>query len=138
MIKRERQENKVERKIQFKVVAKYNGHNVKPSGAVDVNVLVDYSEMKETIQLLQLLNNDIKIDVKKPGEKAFKLGSFRLQNLTYDHDGQAKIRFNSMSDFVEVDNLNRLIPMEKEERFVMRFDSLVELEDDEGEDDDGE
>lgn len=135
MIRQERQENKVEQQIKFKVVAKYNGHNVKPSGAVDLNVTVDYSEMKETIQLLQLLNNDIKIDVKKPSEKAFKLGTFRLQNLQYDHDGQAKIRFNSTSDFVEVDNLNRLIPMEKEERFVMRFDSLVELEDDEVEDD---
>ena len=120
----------MEKKIEFKMVAKYNGHNVKPSGAVDLNVTAEYGEMSNSIQLLQLLSNDIKIDVKKPGEKAFKLGTFRLQQLTYDHDGQAKIRFNSMSDFVETDNLNLLIPMEKEERFVMRFSSEVELEND--------
>ena len=116
------------KKIDFKMVAKYNGHNVKQSGAVDVNFIAAYDELPNTVQLLQLLSNDIKIAIKKPDEKAFKLGTFRLQNLSYDHDGAAKIRFNSVADFVEVDNLNRLIPMEKEERFVVRFMSDVEIE----------
>ena len=118
----------MEKKIDFKVVAKYNGHQVKPSGAVDLNLVCEYGEMRNTIQLLQLLSNDIKLSVKKPSEKPFKLGTFRLQALNYDHDGQAKIRFNSMTDFVEVDELNRLIPDEKEDRFVVRFAAEVELE----------
>ena len=118
----------MEKKIDFKVVAKYNGHQVKPSGAVDLNLVCEYGEMRNTIQLLQLLSNDIKLSVKKPSEKPFKLGTFRLQALNYDHDGQAKIRFNSMTDFVEVDELNRLIPDEEEDRFVVRFAAEVELE----------
>ena len=118
----------MEKKIDFKVVAKYNGHQVKPSGAVDLNLVCEYGEMRNTIQLLQLLSNDIKLSVKKPSEKPFKIGTFRLQALNYDHDGQAKIRFNSMTDFVEVDELNRLIPDEKEDRFVVRFAAEVELE----------
>lgn len=125
----------MEKNIEFKVVSKYNGHQVKPSGAVDLNLVCEYGEMKNTIQLLQLLSNDIKLAVKKPDEKPFKLGTFRLQQLTYDHDGQAKIRFNSMTDFVEVDGLNRLIPEDKEERFVLRVLAVVELE---GEEEDEE
>lgn len=123
----------MEQKVEFKMVAKYNGHNIKSSGAVDLNLVCEYSEMTNTIQLLQLLSNDIKLAIKKPNEKPFKLGTFRLQSLNYDHDGQAKIRFNSMTDFTEVDGLNRLIPDEKEERFVVRVAAIVELEEEEEE-----
>ena len=84
--------------------------------------------MTNTIQLLQLLSNDIKLVVKKPNEKPFKLGTFRLQALNYDHDGQAKIRFNSMTDFVEVDDVNRLIPDDKQERFSIRVMAEIEIE----------
>lgn len=120
-----------ERKVDFKMVVKYNGHNVKQSGAVDVNFIAEYGELTNTVQLLQLLSNDIKVAIKKPDEKPFKLGTFRLQNLTYDHDGAAKIKFNSIADFVEVDNLNKLIPMDKEERFVARITASIEIEGDE-------
>ena len=118
----------MEKKIDFKVVAKYNGHQVKPSGAVDLNLVCEYGEMRNTIQLLQLLSNDIKLSVKKPSEKPFKIGTFRLQALNYDHDGQAKIRFNSMTDFVEVDDVNRLIPDDKQERFIIRVMAEIEIE----------
>ena len=118
----------MDKKVDFKMVAKYNGHKIKPSGAVDLNVTCKYSEMTNTIQLLQLLSNDIKLVVKKPNEKPFKLGTFRLQALNYDHDGQAKIRFNSMTDFVEVDDINRLIPDDKQERFIIRVMAEIEIE----------
>lgn len=127
----------MERKIDFKMVAKYNGHQIKPSGAVDLNLTCEYSEMTNTIQLLQLLSNDIKLVVKKPNEKPFKLGTFRLQALNYDHDGQAKIRFNSMTDFVEVDDVNRLIPDDKQERFIIRVMAEIEIEEGDEQEDEG-
>lgn len=124
----------MEKKIELKAVGQYNGHQAKPSGSVDLNIVCEYSELTNTIPMLQLLNNDINLAVKKAGEKPFKLGIFRLQQINFDHDGQAKIKFNSTNDFVEIDNLNKLIPMEKGERFTIKLNSVVELEDETDED----
>jgi len=95
--------------IDFIIVVKYNGHNVRPNGSVDLNLISRYSEMVDSIRLLQLLNNDIVLTVKIPESKAFKLGSFRIGGVAFDHDGTAKIKFNGMTDFINTDNLNKLI-----------------------------
>lgn len=123
----------MEKKVNIKLIAQYNGHQAKPSGSVDLNIKTEYSELVNTIPLLQMLNNDIKIEVKKASEKPFSLGIFRLQALNYDHDGQAKIKFNSTNDFVEIDNLNKLIPMDQTERFTIRMSSIIEIEEEEDE-----
>lgn len=117
--------------VKLQMVSKYNGHQAKANGSVDLNVITSYSEMVSAVQLLQLLNNDIKLAVKKGDSKPFNLGMFRLNAVNFDHDGVAKIRFNGLSSFIEVDNLNKLIPEDKEDLFILRCVSEVELEDDE-------
>lgn len=112
-------------KASMKMVAMYNGHSVKQSGSVDLNLKADYSELPNYVQLLQMLNNDIKVLVKLNGEKPMKLGMFRLKQLTVQHDGEGKIAFNSTTDFVEVDKLNRLVT---DERFNVRCEAEIEIE----------
>jgi len=119
--------------IDFIIVVKYNGHNVRPNGSVDLNLISRYSEMVDSIRLLQLLNNDIVLTVKIPESKAFKLGSFRIGGVAFDHDGTAKIKFNGMTDFINTDNLNKLIPMDKEDMFQLKCTSIVELENEDDE-----
>jgi Asp-tRNA(Asn)/Glu-tRNA(Gln) amidotransferase B subunit len=81
-----------------------------------------YSELTKTIQVLQLLNNDVKITA---GDKP--LGTFRVKNVSVSDDGESTLKFESMADAVEMDNLNSLINLENEVAIVM--ESVVDLED---------
>ena len=109
-----------------KFVASYDGHSLRQNGNVDLRMKCDYSELVNYVQLLQMLNNDIKVAIKFPGEsKPFKIGMFRLKQLNILHDGEAKISFTSTNDFVEVNELNRLVT---EERFNVRCSADIEIE----------
>ena len=75
--------------------------------------------------MIQALNNDVVIVAKLPEEKPFKLGMFRIKSITVDGDGEGIIKFNSITDYVETDNVNKLIGSE---RFVAKFTSMIEVE----------
>lgn len=120
-----------EREIKIKEVVEYGGHSIKPSGAVDLTLIAEYGELVKTIQALQLLNNDVTIKARIPGDKPFLLGSFRIKTVIIDGDGESKLKFNSLTDFVEVSNFNRL-PLKTDDnpRFHVMLESTVEIEDD--------
>ncbi len=110
------------KKITIKEFVKYNGHNVKSNTTVSLNFKAMYSELTKTIQVLQLLNNDVKIEAdKKP------LGVFRVKNVSVSDDGESTLKFESMAEAVEMDNLNSLINAENEVKIIM--ESVVDLED---------
>ena len=110
------------KKIRIKEFVRYNGHNVKSNTTVSLNFKAMYSELTKTIQVLQLLNNDVKITA---GDKP--LGTFRVKNVSVSDDGESTLKFESMADAVEMDNLNSLINLENEVAIVM--ESVVDLED---------
>ena len=110
------------KKISIKEFVRYNGHNVKSNTTVSLNFKAMYSELTKTIQVLQLLNNDVKITA---GDKP--LGTFRVKNVSVSDDGESTLKFESMADAVEMDNLNSLINLENEVAIVM--ESVVDLED---------
>ena len=110
------------KKISIKEFVRYNGHNVKSNTTVSLNFKAMYSELTKTIQVLQLLNNDVKITA---GDKP--LGTFRVKNVSISDDGESTLKFESMADAVEMDNLNSLINLENEVAIVM--ESVVDLED---------
>lgn len=120
----------MEKNIVVTAVMQYNGHTAGANGNIDLNLIGDYSELTNMIQVLQMLSNDVSVKIKMFEEKPFKLGVFRVKTLNVAGDGESKLKLNSMSDFVEVDNMNRLIT---KERFTVRFEANVEIED-EGED----
>lgn len=121
--------------VKVKEVVKYDGHNVSANGSVNFNLKAGYSELINTIQAMQMLNNDVTIKAKVPGKKAMKLGIFRIKQIVIDGDGESKLKFNGLNDYIEMDNLN-LLPLNTEENkeFTIMMEADVEVEEGGGED----
>ena len=121
-------------KIKVKEIVSYKGHSISANGTVNFTVKAMYSQLTNTIKLMQLLNNDVLIKAKLPEEKPMKLGSFRIKQITIDGDGESSIKFNGVVDYIEVDNLN-LLPLNNSEskEFTVLFESDIEIEEDAGE-----
>lgn len=121
--------------IKVKEVVKYDGHSLSANGSVNFNLKAAYSELTNTISLMQMLNNDVNIKAKVPGGKPMKLGSFRVKQIVIDGDGESKIKFNGLNDYIEMDNLN-LLPLNSDEN--KEFLVLMEAEIEEEGENDGE
>lgn len=125
-------------KIKVKEVVKYGGHSLSANGSVNFTLKAQYSELSNTIQLMQMLNNDVSIKAKIPNGSPMKLGFFRVKQIVIDGDGESTIKFNGLNDYIEMDNLN-LLPLNSDENkeFVVLMEA--EIETDEMEDiEDGE
>lgn len=113
--------------IKVKEVVGYKGHNISANGSVNLTLCADYSELKNTIMVMQMLNNDVKIKAKLPGSAPIKLGMFRIRDIRIGGDGESTIKFNGLSDYIEMDNLNILVT---NERFNVMFEAEIEEEND--------
>lgn len=120
------------KQIRVKEVVKYGGHSLSANGSVNLTLKADYSELVNTIQVQQMLNNDVSIKAKLPGGKPMKLGMFRVKSTTIDGDGESTLKFNGLNDYIEMDNLN-LLPTKGSgnEMFVVMMEAQIEEEDDE-------
>ena len=47
-------------KVKVKEVVKYGGHSLSANGSVNFTLKAQYSELSNTIQLMQMLNNDVR------------------------------------------------------------------------------
>lgn len=121
--------------IKVKQVVVYGGHSLKANGAVDFTLKSAYSELVNTIQLMQMLNNDVSIKAKLPGRKAMKLGEFRIKQIVIDGDGESVLKFNGLNDHIEMDNLN-LLPLntDDDKEFAVMMEAEIESEEEEVED----
>ncbi len=125
-------------KVKIKEVVKYGGHSLSANGSVNFTLKARYSELPNTIQIMQMLNNDVSIKAKIPNGNIIKLGFFRIKQIVIDGDGESTIKFNGLNDYIEMDNLN-LLPLNSDENkeFVVLMEA--EIETDEMEDiEDGE
>lgn len=124
--------------VKVKQVVKYDGHSLSSNGSVNFKLRASYSELVNSIKLMQMLNNDVIIKAKVPGSRVMKLGIFRIKQIVFDGDGESKITFNGLNDFIEMDNLN-LLPLKNSEEtneFQVLYESNVEdenIEDEENE-----
>lgn len=116
--------------VKIKEVVTYAGHSLKASGAVDFTLKAAYSELPNSIKLIQLLNNDVDIKAKLPGSKPMKLGMFRIKQIQIDGDGESVLKFNGLNDYIEMDNLN-LLPLNKDDNkeFQILAEAEIEMED---------
>lgn len=124
--------------VKVKEVVKYGGHSLSANGSVNFTLKAQYSELPNTIQLMQMLNNDVNIKAKIPSGKPMKLGFFRVKQIVIDGDGESTIKFNGLNDYIEMDNLN-LLPLNSDENkeFVVLMEAEIETDEME-EIDDGE
>ncbi|MBR3071427.1 hypothetical protein [Fibrobacter sp.] len=118
-----------EKQIKIKEVVQLNGYSLKASGAVDLVLVAEYGELVKSVQVLQMLNNDVTIKAKVPGNKAMMLGVWRVKNVIVDGDGESKLKFNGLSDFIEMQNLN-LLPLKSDDnpRFQILMEAQIEIE----------
>lgn len=120
--------------IKVKEVVVYGGHSLKANGAVDFTLKASYSELSNSIKLMQMLNNDVNIKAKVPGSKAMKLGMFKVKQIIVDGDGESVLKFNGLNDYIELDNLN-MLPLNDSDtkEFVVLMETEIEEEDEDGE-----
>lgn len=124
------------KKVKIREVVSYNGHNVKSNGVVNLNLKAMYSELVNTIQVLQLLNNDVKISVIE-GKSENSLGMFRVKNVSVSDDGESVLKFETLAEAAEMDKINSLVG--KETEFTINMFAEVETEEsDEDEEEDEE
>lgn len=124
--------------LKVKQVVKYGGHSLSANGSVNLTLKADYSELTNSIKLMQMLNNDVNIKAKAPGNKAMKLGVFRVKQIVIDGDGESVLKFNGLSDYIEMDNLNVLpLSTDDNKEFVVLMEAEIEDEE-EGEEEDEE
>ena len=116
-------------KAKVKEVVEYKGHSLSANGSVNFTLKAQYSELVKTIQLMQMLNNDVSIKAKIPGGNPMKLGFFRVKQIVIDGDGESIIKFNGLNDYIEMDNLN-LLPLNSDEnkQFVVLLEAEIEEE----------
>lgn len=118
--------------IKVKEVVKYAGHSLSANGSVNFTLKASYSELTNTIQLMQMLNNDVVIKAKLPGGKPMKLGMFRIKQIVIDGDGESTLKFNGLNDYIEMDNLN-VLPLNNDENKEFVIVAEAEIENEEGE-----
>lgn len=118
--------------IKVKEVVKYSGHSLSANGSVNFTLKASYSELTNTIQMMQMLNNDVVIKAKLPGGKPMKLGMFRIKQIVIDGDGESTLKFNGLNDYIEMDNLN-VLPLNSDENKEFVIVAEAEIENEEGE-----
>lgn len=111
------------KELKTKSLAKYNGHSFKQNKAVDLGLKFSYEELPNYIKLIQFLNENITIKVKRPDKEGQILGTFMVKEIKIDHDGEGQVKFNSMLDFVEADEINTLVG---DELFKVAFKATTE------------
>lgn len=117
------------KKVNIKSVCSYNGHNIKANKAIDIGFKFAYSELARCIQLIQLLNENVKIAIKIAGNQPIKLGMFMIKDFRIDNDGECTVKFTSSLDFVEASNLNNLAGEVLQISFVSNVEVKAEEED---------
>jgi hypothetical protein len=120
--------------IKVKEVVKYAGHSLSANGSVNLTLKASYSELTNTIQAMQMLNNDVNINAKLPGGNPMKLGMFRIKQIVIDGDGESTLKFNGLNDYIEMDNLN-MLPLNNDDskEFVIMMKAEIEPEEEGGE-----
>ena len=120
-------------KLKVKQVVKYGGHSASANGAINLTLKAEYSELVNTVSLFQMLNNDVLLKAKIPGNRPVKLGVFRIKQIIVDGDGESIIKFNSIKDFIETDELNALPTNDSDvKEFAVLYEAEIEKETDGG------
>ena len=125
--------------IEVEQVVTSGGYSISANGVAHVTFKSKYGELVNTVNMLQLLNNDIDVTAFVPGEKPSKVARFmRIKNISVDGDGEQTVKLQGISEFVDVEELSKL-PFKNAEipEFKVQFASDIEINDsDEEEDED--
>lgn len=113
-----------EKKIKFKLIGRYNGHNAKPNKAFTTGFTFGYDQLKDSVQCLQLLNENVEVVVKIADGKPLPLGMFMIEGYNVNRDGEATVKLNTTLDYVEEGNFTDLA----KELITVMFRASINIE----------
>lgn len=128
------------KKIDIEQVVTSGGYSINANGIAMVTFKSKYGELVNTVNMLQLLNNDVDVIAKVPGEKDRAVGKyFRIKQIIVDGDGEQTVKLQGVSEFVDTESLASL-PFKNAEvpEFRVHLTSSIELEDENDDEDDDE
>lgn len=106
--------------VKIKFEGQYVNHDVKANKAVNVQFKMPYSELSQYIQTIQMLNENVTVGAKIGADKKpINLGTYMVQSINIDRDGEGKIKFNSQLDAVDANALNDLAIRNDEPLMIM-------------------
>lgn len=98
----------MEKEIKIYSVCEYAGHSINNAGVVNLNLIFDYSELTNVIQMMQLLNEDIEVFCKINAETK-KIGNLGIKDIKINSNGESKIKLSSLIQSVDISTINELI-----------------------------
>jgi hypothetical protein len=97
------------KELKVKIECTFAGYSTKKNGDVDVRFKAPYSEIVNTISLVRMIDRNIGVVCKINGGKPIPLGTFYLNKLSIDRDGESTINFNTELNSAEVNNMTELL-----------------------------
>lgn len=119
--------------VKVAEVVSYGGHSLSANGSVNLTLKAGYSELSKSIMMTQMLNCDVRMKAKLTDGKTMPLGMFRVKGIDIHGDGCSVLKFNGLSDFVEMDNLNNL-PLADMDIKDFKILAMAEIEEEGNED----
>lgn len=120
--------------VKIKTEGKYATHSVKANKSIDMTFKMPYTELRNYIGVIQMLNENVLVAGKIGSDKKpMKFGTFMVSGISVDRDGQGTVKFNSQLDFVDTNGINELA-IRNDEPLVIMLKAEVDVEYEEGED----
>lgn len=124
--------------VKLKFEGKYATHSVKANKSVDMTFKLPYTELKNYIGSIQMLNENVTVAGKIGSDKKpMVFGTFMVHNIAVDRDGQGTLKLNSQLDFVDANSINDLA-VRNDEPLIILLKAEIDVEDDSDEDPDDE
>jgi len=116
--------------VEYKIksVAMYNGHSIKTNKMIDLGFKFAADELQNCLKLIPCFNSNIEIYAKMSNiQNTLKLGTLMIKDYKIDKDANTTIKFHSQIDFVEINNISKLVG---DELIKLMFKADLELEED--------
>lgn len=104
----------------------YNNYTQKQNGVVSLKLNSEYGELYRVVELMQMLETNVKIKA-RINDKVIDLGNFKINNIKVNGSGQSNIKFNGVTEDVNLNNIN-LLPID-ENKFLIRAEEQKDLKD---------
>lgn len=100
------------KELKVKLECTFAGYSTKKNGDIDVRFKAPYSEIVNAISLVRMIDKNIGVICKVNGGKPVSLGTFYLNKLSVDRDGESTITFNTELNSAEINNFVELLAPE--------------------------
>lgn len=131
--------------VEMKLIVELQKFDTNKNDIVTLMFSASYDELLNVIQVMQLINNDINLKFSRlPNKDIINLGYYRFEKAIIGNDGTSKLTFKGVvesvnSGYAKLENIIKMQTSESHiDEFPLYISAEVELEDDDGWDDEVE